>query len=441
MKTTPRAARTILATVAGLGVATLLAGAVTAGAGASPTEPTTGPAGGVAAAWTAAATEGPARPEGPADYTFLSSPDFMNCDLADVSRLRTWHRGMPNSWNSAYATTIDTILDGFESERPDDVFVAGDLVEGHWVSDDNRTGIFGPTRTYAQRRAALKRAADFYFSQWRKRFDRRDLPVYAAVGDHDIGDNPWRGGADVAKTRLKRHSFKVFKRSLYKHVIAPNRVANRPRGAAHDTAYAKYVAPEVLLVTVDVFQRKAGNVIAQLDRTQLRWLDRTLAAAERRGTDWIVVQGHVPVVKPVRVYGSSALYYKGGTGSAFWRTMARHHVDLYLNGEVHDVSVRRADGITQVSHGGTVQMASENGAGSTNYLLGEVFGDTMWLRDNRFVPRSMDFSRQLWQYERGHRPVIRKVVRDPARPIGYLVLTSDNQVLSSRGMLTPLTFS
>ncbi|MDI6911857.1 metallophosphoesterase [Nocardioides sp.] len=442
METTHRAARTLLTAVAGVGVgvASLLAAAVTVGADASPYESTVRAAS-TSSATSVGATEAPARPEGPADYTFLSSPDFMNSDLADVSKLRTWHRGMPNSWNSSYATTIDTILDGFESERPDDVFVAGDLVDGHWASDDDRTGIFGPTRTYAERKAALKRAADFYFSEWRKRFDRRDLPVYAAVGDHDIGDNPWRGGDDLAKTSLKRNSFNVFKRSFYKHVLAPNRVAERPHGAAHDTAYAKYVSPEVLLVTVDVFQRTGGNVIAKLDRNQLKWLNRTLAAAERRGTDWIVVQGHTPVIRPVRTYGSSALYYKGGATSPFWRTMARHHVDLYLNGEVHTVSVRRADGITQVSHGGTVQMASTKGEGSTNYLLGEVFGDTMWLRDNRFAPRAVDFSRELWQYERGHRPVIRKVVRDPAQPIGHLVLTSDNQLVHSDGMLTPLTFS
>lgn len=410
-----------------IGLATVMAATVSPEAGAVPSSAP------------ATATEVvPALPDVAPDYTFLSSPDFMNADIADLSRLRTWHRGMPNSWNSAYATTIDTILDSFEAERPDDVFVAGDLVGGHWGRDDDHTGFFGPTRTHRQRKAAIKRAADFYFSQWRRRFDARRLPVYAAVGDHDIGDNPWRGGLDPAWSRLKRGSIQTFKHSLYRNVIAPSRVPDRPHGQAHETAYATYVSPEVLLVTVDVFQRAGGNVIAKLDRLQLRWLHRVLAKAERAGTDWIVVQGHVPVLHPVLTYGTSAIRYRGGARSPFWRVMAKHGVDLYLNGEVHDISVKRADGITQISHGGTIQMADTSGRGSTNYVLGKVYGDTMWLRDNLFVPKSISWAHELWQLDRTNRPVARKVVVDPPKQVGQLVLTSDNQLLASSGRLTPL---
>lgn len=381
----------------------------------------------------------PAPPEGEPDYRFLSSPDFMNADLADLSRLRNWRPSMPNSWNSSYASTIDTILDTFESEAPQDVLVAGDLVNGHWGGHDT-TGIFGPTNTPQQRVLATKRAADFYFSRWRRLFDARDLPVYAAVGDHDIGDNPWRGGRDPEQARFKREHQGVFKSSFFRKVVRPSHVSDRPAGPAHDTAYATYLSPEVLLVTVNVFQRTRDNVIPELDRAQLAWLDRTLAAGERRGTDWIVVQGHVPVLKPVRSHGSSAIYYKGGAKSPFWRTMAKHHVDLYLHGEVHEVSVRRADGITQVSHGGTVGMPSPRGYGATNYLLGEVFGDTMWLRDNLFTPTMVDFSHQLWQLGgKSHRPVAHKRISSVAPAIGHLVLTRDNQLVYSDGALIPLS--
>ncbi|HYF71709.1 MAG TPA: metallophosphoesterase, partial [Nocardioides sp.] len=376
----------------------------------------------------------PPMPDSAPDYTFLSSPDFMNCDLADVSTLKRWRPGLPNSWNASYAATVDTILDTFEAEAPEDVFVAGDLVEGHWDRDDFRTGIFGPSRTTSQRRATMKRAADFYFSQWRQRFDERGLPVYAAVGDHDIGDNSWRGRAND----FKRKNLSVFKDSLYRNVLAPDRVPNRPTGQAHRTAYATYVDPEVLLVTVDVFQRTKDDVIARLDDAQLRWLDATLERAERRGTDWIVVQGHVPVLTPVRTYGSSAIRYRGGERSDFWRVMAKHHVDIYLNGEVHDISVRRAHGITQISHGGTIQMATPDGRGATNYVLGQIFGDTMWLRDNRFAPKMLDYLGKLWQFGRSHRPIQGKEVWDDPLPVGHLVLTSDNRLLYSDGMLIPL---
>ena len=443
---TPWAPRTFVTALAALGAAALLAAGGTPVADASPPSATGATIAKSRAVQYPRPVERPLpsvgvaleRPVEQPDYRFLSSPDFMNSDIADVSKLRTWHRGLPNSWNSSYAATVDTILDTFQAEAPDDVFVAGDLVEGHWISDDDRTGLFGPARTDAQRKAAIKRAGDFYFSEWRKRFDRRGLPVYAAVGDHDIGDNPWRGGGNRQENKFKRDNVELFKASFYKKVIAPNHVPDRPQGPAHDTAYATYVDPEVLLVTVDVFEHTKRNVVRHLDREQLAWLDRTLAAAERRGTDWIVVQGHLPVLKPVRTYGSSAMYYRGGARSAFWRTMARHHVDVYLDGEVHDISVRRADGITQVSHGGTIQMASASGYGATNYLLGEVFGDTMFLRDHRFAPKLIDFSRELWQVGDSHRPVVRKEVWDGPLALGHLVLTSDNRLLYSDGALIPL---
>jgi len=435
-----RSTRSIAIGLAASVAAAVLAAGTAPGADASPSRAGKGRVHYPEPTARALASEGvaPAPPEGEPDYRFLSSPDFMNADLADLSRLRNWRRSMPNSWNSSYAATIDTILDTFESEAPQDVLVAGDLVNGHWGGRD-RTGIFGPTHTQQQRVSATKRAANFYFSRWRRLFDARDLPVYAAVGDHDLGDNPWRGGHDPEQARFKRQHQGVFKSSFYRNVVKPSHVSDRPAGPAHDTAYATYLSPEVLLVTVNVFQRTRDNVIPELDRAQLAWLDRTLAAAERRGTDWIVVQGHVPVLKPVRTHGSSAIYYRGGAKSPFWRTMAKHHVDLYLHGEVHEVSVRRADGITQVSHGGTVGMPSPQGYGATNYVLGEVFGDTMWLRDNLFTPTMVDYSRQLWQLGGdSHRPVIHKRISDHAPVIGHLVLTSDNQLVYSDGALIPL---
>lgn len=439
------------AAIAASVTALLLAAVVTPGADASPSRAaagTTESAGSAPSARSAVAYfprpsmrtlpsrgTATAAPERTPDYTFLSSPDFMNADLADVSRLRSWRPGLPNSWNASYASTIDTILDTFEAENPDDVLVAGDLVEGHWGRDADRTGIFGPARTSAQRRAAIKRAADFYFGQWRKLFDDRDLPVYAAVGDHDIGDNPWNGSA---YNDFKRGNTARFKQSFYRQVLAPNHVPNHPRGPARRTAYATYLDPEVLLVSVDVFQHTHRDVVPKLDGAQLAWLDRTLARAERRGTDWIVVQGHVPVLTPVRTYGSSVLHYRGGQRSDFWKVMAKHRVDIYLNGEVHDISVRRANGITQISHGGTVPMATGNGRGATNYLLGQIFGDTMWLRDHRFAPKMLDYLSQLWQISRDHRPVAGKEVWDAPLPVGHLVLTSDNRLVYSDGMLIPL---
>lgn len=373
------------------------------------------------------------RPAGPADYTFLSTPDFYNCDIADLRRYDPAVAPNRNSWNPAYAQTLDTIFDTFVAEDPNDVLVAGDLVQGHWGIDAQDTGIFGPVSNRTQRRQATRRAADFYLSQWQEKFTERGLTVHAGVGDHDLGDDPWSGSRVADEKRAQANTFKD---AFYDNLIAPHGYQSRPAGPAAKTAYATYLSPEVLLVTVDVFYNTGTDVITEVDPQQLAWLDAVLAAGAAADTDWIIVQGHTPVLTPIRKWGSSALTYSGGQDTPFWQTMARHRVDLYLNGEVHDVTVSRADGITQISHGGIVQSGAKSGVGATNYTLGEIFGERMFLRNHRFRPSMVDKSSRLWQTGTA-RPIVAKTVWDSPGRIGEMVLTSDNEVLFQSGRFLP----
>ena len=112
-------------------------------------------------------------------------------------------------------------------------------------------------------------------------------------------------------------------------------------------------------MTLDVFSRTRGRVVAEVDPAQLRWVRGVLREARRADVDWVVVQGHTPVLGPVRQTGSSGLMYRGGRGSALWRTLVRRDVDLYLAGEVHDVTAIRDRGVTQVSHGGLFGMPDQ----------------------------------------------------------------------------------
>ncbi|MCD4534477.1 metallophosphoesterase [Nocardioides sp. cx-169] len=375
----------------------------------------------------------PAPPAASPDYRFLSSPDFMNGDIADLRRSPRWKPGMPNSWNASYAQTVATVMDTFAAERPDDVLVAGDLVNGHWGQDASESGVFGPVGNDRQREAALKRAADFYYSHWRARFTQRGLDVHPSIGDHEIGDNPWHG--ETRRSRFHRAMVPTYKARFAEKIIRPGGYRMHPSGPAAKTAYATYLHPEVLLVSVDQFQSVRGDVRLRLDPQQLRWMDHVLGAAEARGTDWVIVQGHVPVALPVRAWGSSQLAYEGGTDSSFWQTMAEHRVDVYLNGEVHDTTLIHEDGIAQISHGGI--LGANSTVGGTNYVLGEVFGDTLWLRDNRFVVASADRSAKLWQTTPQGAPVVAKVFEPDPPVIGEVVLSADNQVLYRDGQFLP----
>ena len=102
---------------------------------------------------------------------------------------------------------------------------------------------------------------------------------------------------------------------------------------------------------------------------QLKWLRQVLSAAPPDAT--IIVQGHTPVLLPVRTRGSSGLSIQGGANSSLWQTLRRYDVDFYFNGEVHDYTLTqrgRGEPI-QFSHGGLLAW------GATNYIVGNVYAD------------------------------------------------------------------
>lgn len=82
---------------------------------------------------------------------------------------------------------------------------------------------------------------------------------------------------------------------------------------------------------------------------QLAWLKEELERYQDK--QFIIVQGHVPVVGPVRSKNSSANMLEGGTTSEFWKTMVDYGVDLYLCGEHHRITAKQHDGIWQIVHG------------------------------------------------------------------------------------------
>ena len=357
-------------------------------------------------------------------FTFVSMPDFLNGDIGDT-RLRAgagWEPGDPNSLNVSWARAVNVILDEVAAQDPDLVLVAGDLVEGHWGSDVDATGIFGPTSTGAQRRAAVTNAGNLYYGEWAKRFRDRGLAVLPAVGDHEVGDNPWLAGS------FKLAAVPTFKRVFARHFTRTGtgyRYAERPKGTAfEDTAYAVRVA-NTLIVSIDVFRSTHDGVKATISGGQLYWLDKLLTRARSEGVEDIIVQGHTPVLGPLRARHSSQLFLSGGAESAFWQILKRHKVDLYLAGEMHDMTTQ-TDGVVQVVHGGY------SGAAEANYLIGEVYADRIELRLEEFQGSVTD-TVKLWANSAKRRPRGVEFLRGTTT-VGTMVIdkTGEHVVLRDR---------
>jgi hypothetical protein len=290
------------------------------------------------------------------------------------------------------------VLDQVASEHPDFVLVAGDLVNGHWYEDSDHRAIFGPCTDVETKRVSVQNAGAFYYGRWRQRFDERGLVFHAAAGDHDIGDNPWPVDDD------KAYLLPTY-RSVYASYITKSqgasRYASRPVGTPYeDTAYAfKY--RNLLVVTVDVFHQvdpstpfgSQGTVELEVEGEQLAWLQRVLGQARQDSSiDHVIVQGHVPVLWPVRGQSSSMMSLAKGAGSPFWQALKDYGVTLYLAGEVHDMTASADGGVDQIVHGGIMGYAP-----NTNYLLITVDGPRLELTLKRLDLTNDPSPGQLWQ--------------------------------------------
>ncbi len=360
-------------------------------------------------------------------FTFVSMPDFVNTDVGET-RARAgqgWDPGDPTSINGAWNRAFDVILDEVQAEGPAAVLVAGDLVDGHWGMDvEPATGIFGPVGTRQEQLAAVTNAGALYYGQWAKRFEERGLRALPALGDHEVGDNPWPAGSfkHAAVPTFKKAWADAFTRTA----AGDHRYAMRPVGTAfEDTAYAVRIA-NTLFVTVDVFRPTANGLDVTVSGSQLRWLDRLLGRMRAQGVEHIVVQGHTPVLGPVRARHSSKITMAGGADSAFWRLLDRHDVDLYLAGEMHDMTTLTADGVVQVVHGALATW------GEANYLVGKVYADRIELTLKEFHGARTN-PRKLWNTDRKGPARGIRFQRGPAT-VGTMVIdkSGDETVLRER---------
>ena len=224
-------------------------------------------------------------------WSFVSIPDFLNFDIEYPQK----------GWEDA----LGFIVGSMKKEDPAFAMVAGDLVMGHWGT----------------KKEEINKWADRYYPGWVQRFKDHDLKVYAALGDHEIRDNPWRGAqADAVP---------FYKDAFRRHLKMPLNGPDHMKGTAF-----YWVHKNALFVSVDVFEKgksNQGEIAAGVTGKQLVWFEKVLRENGPKA-DHIIVMGHTPILRPVRTYSSSGMLTVQGRDSDFWKAMVKHGVDLYLCG-------------------------------------------------------------------------------------------------------------
>lgn len=271
-------------------------------------------------------------------------------------------------WHSAEKYVMGDREQGFEAAVKENIAtlkwmkreVGGDLIllpgdsnSGHW----DMPKFIKKFNAELSPKQAILQAGKLSYSGMIDTFHRGGYDnLIMAVGDHEVGDNPWPVGSDVSKYQAQfRESFaKAFNYSSdevsFKYNQKIGSANSRPLGTIYeDTSYA-YQHKNVLFVTMDVFHQQdyktalgeQGTVTGTVVGAHLAWLESVLSEARKNTSiKHIFVQSHLPVIYPVRKVSSSGMLIDDGVNNPFWQLMRKYKVDIYFAGEVHANTVTK----------------------------------------------------------------------------------------------------
>ena len=268
-----------------------------------------------------------------ASFRFTSFPDLFN-----------WNIKYPQpGWEEA----VDWFLVGMKKEGPAFSLHAGDIMDARWWSSEEE----------------VRNGTNEYWAGFRKRFEDKDIQLYVAPGDHEYGDD---------QGLRKMHLAPVFAEQFVTIFDMPRNGPPHKKGLAYSFAHEN-----LAVISVDTFEDAGDRMSITVSGKQLEWFKEQLE--KYKDKDFVIVQGHVPVVGPVASQNSSANMLEGGTESGFWKALVDGGVDVYFCGEHHRITAKQHDGVWQVVHGALwgTQM-------DLNYLRGSVWPDKLELELLRF---------------------------------------------------------
>jgi hypothetical protein len=174
-----------------------------------------------------------------------------------------------------------------------------------------------------------------------------------------------------------------------------------------------WVHRNVLFLSVDVFEvgeSQQGLIRTGVTGQQLAWLERVIVG--HSDVDHVIVMGHAPCLGPVRKWSSSGLMIIGGRESEFWQTLKKHHVSLYLCGEVHAITCTERDNVQQIAHGGLIGYNTR-----TNYVVVDVYPERLELtiKEIDLLPSGP----KLWQ-PGSNRPLEKVEISPEVRERGFV---------------------
>jgi len=176
-----------------------------------------------------------------------------------------------------------------------------------------------------------------------------------AVGDHELGDNPWRKGSEVVNQIAAfrqgfANTFTLDKNGKSRFTKKIGKALARPVETIYEHTSNAVQYKNVLFVTLDMFRFDAkdkilggeGVICGDITGKHMEWFESVLSEAQNLSSiKHIVVQSHLPIIYPVRKYASSGMLVEKNESEKILDVLRKYNVDLYLAGEVHMNTVTR----------------------------------------------------------------------------------------------------
>jgi hypothetical protein len=157
-----------------------------------------------------------------------------------------------------------------------------------------------------------------------------------------------------------------------------------PFGTIFEGTSHAYINRNTLIVTINVLDQQSpkkdigetGTVTGRVSGAHLDWFDSILREGRRNNVvKHIFVQGHFPVLFPVRKVQSSGMYIDDHDNSPFLKVMRTHKVDIYFAGEAH------LNTVTKDYESELVQVVSR-GNYFSNFLTVDVSNDSLYIKSH-----------------------------------------------------------
>jgi hypothetical protein len=212
-------------------------------------------------------------------------------------------------------------------------------------------------------------------------------PIFC-LGDHELNDDSWAMDSAICNliTPFKLNFKETVMFDSLNHERYTGTIGNvpqRPLGTPYEGSSFAFIHENIMFVTVDEFRYDGPGiqlgpittshqcVIGDVNAQHLEWLNNVLAAGRaQQGVDFIIVQGHLPIIRPVRGINTSLMLMDDKEKAALWKVMSDNKVDIYLAGEIHLPTCSRP------KNSSVIQLVSGHASG---HLIGTVTGNQLKL--------------------------------------------------------------